>query len=280
MGLDKLDKLDQRGKRVALVTGASSGIGKAVAALLAERGYRVLGTTRDPSQVDEPVPGVEYVALDLTDEQSILACATRAGQVDVLVNNAGESQSGPVEELPREAIERLFQLNVIGQVRLTQLVLPGMRERRAGRIVMVGSMLGSFPLAYRSSYSATKAAIRAFGTAIRAELSPYGVWVTTVEPGSINTGISQRRTQYIGEDSPYQHGYQTMLRHLNANEAAGISADQVAATILEAIEAKRPKPLYARGSQAPLAFAMRRLLSRTQMERIVHRKHGLSFNKP
>ena len=264
----------------ALVTGASSGIGRAVAAALVARGYAVFGTTRDPAAVTDPVPGVDYLALDLTDEQSIVACAAAAGDVDVLVNNAGESQSGPVEELPREAIERLFQLNVIGQVRLTQLLLPGMRERGHGRVVMVGSMLGSFPLAYRSSYTATKAAIRAFGTAMRAELSPYGVWVTTVEPGSINTGISQRRTQYIADDSPYQHGYQTMLRHLNANEAAGISADEVAETILSAIDAKRPKPLYARGSNAPLAFAMRRILPRTVAEKVVHRKHGLSFNKP
>ena len=264
----------------ALVTGASSGIGRAVAAALVARGYAVFGTTRDPAAVTDPVPGVDYLALDLTDEQSIVACAAAAGEVDVLVNNAGESQSGPVEELPREAIERLFQLNVIGQVRLTQLLLPGMRERGHGRVVMVGSMLGSFPLAYRSSYTATKAAIRAFGTAMRAELSPYGVWVTTVEPGSINTGISQRRTQYIADDSPYQHGYQTMLRHLNANEAAGISADEVAETILSAIDAKRPKPLYARGSNAPLAFAMRRILPRTVAEKVVHRKHGLSFNKP
>lgn len=264
----------------ALVTGASSGIGRAVAAALVARGYAVFGTTRDPAAVTDPVPGVDYLALDLTDEQSIVACAAAAGEVDVLVNNAGESQSGPVEELPREAIERLFQLNVIGQVRLTQLLLPGMRERGHGRVVMVGSMLGSFPLAYRSSYTATKAAIRAFGTAMRAELSPYGVWVTTVEPGSINTGISQRRTQYIADDSPYQRGYQTMLRHLNANEAAGISAEDVAETILAAIDAKRPKPLYARGSNAPLAFAMRRVLPRTVAEKIVHRKHGLSFNKP
>jgi len=264
----------------ALVTGASSGIGRAVAAALVARGDDVFGTTRDPAAVTDPIPGVDYLALDLTDEQSIVACAAAAGEVDVLVNNAGESQSGPVEELPREAIERLFQLNVIGQVRLTQLLLPGMRERGHGRVVMVGSMLGSFPLAYRSSYTATKAAIRAFGTAMRAELSPYGVWVTTVEPGSINTGISQRRTQYIADDSPYQRGYQTMLRHLNANEATGISADEVAETILAAIDAKRPKPLYARGSQATLAFAMRRVLPRTVAEKIVHRKHGLSFNKP
>jgi len=264
---------------VALVTGASSGIGRAIAEALLAKGFRVLGTSRDPHRIVDPVPGVDYLALDLTDEASIVACAEAAGAVDVLVNNAGESQSGPFEELPREAIERLFQLNVIGQVRLTQLLVPGMRGRGHGRVVMVGSMLGSFPLAYRSSYCATKAAIKAFATASRAELSPYGVWVTTVEPGSTATGISERRTQYIAADSPHRAAYQTMLRHLNANEEGGISAAEVAETVLAAIEAKRPKPLYARGSQSPLAFGMLRVLPRTLMEKLIHRKHGLSFNK-
>jgi short-subunit dehydrogenase len=265
--------------RTALVTGASSGIGRAVAIALVGKGYRVLGTSRNPVAIADPVDGVEYVALDLTDEESIVDCAAAAGDVDVLVNNAGESQSGPFEELPREAVERLFQLNVIGQVRLTQLLVPGMRSRGHGRVVMVGSMLGSFPLAYRSSYCATKSAIKAFGTAMRAELSPYGVWVTTVEPGSVATGISERRTQYIADDSPHRAAYQTMLRHLNANEETGASAEAVAETVLEAIEAKRPKPLYARGSRAPLAFAMLRVLPRTRMEQLVHRNHGLSFDR-
>jgi short-subunit dehydrogenase len=267
-----LDKPDQR---VALVTGASSGIGRAIAEALQALGYRVLGTSRDPHRITDPVPGVEYLALDLTDEASIVACAQAAGDVDVLVNNAGESQSGPLEELPREAIERLFQLNVIGQVRLTQLLVPGMRERRHGRVVMVGSMLASFPLAYRSSYVATKAAIKGFAMAARGELRPFGVHVTTVEPGSIATGISERRTQYIADDSPHQASYQTMLRHLNANEASGISAEQVAATIVRAVGAPHPRPLYAVGSSAPLAFAARRVLPRSIAERMVARKHGL-----
>ncbi|MGW1138724.1 SDR family NAD(P)-dependent oxidoreductase [Streptomyces zhihengii] len=261
--------------RTALVTGASSGIGAAVAAALAGRGYRVLGTSRDPGTVADPVPGVEYLALDLTDMASVEACAAAAGEVDVLVNNAGESQNGPLEELPMEALERLFRLNVLGPVRLTQLVLPGMRERRRGRVVMVGSMLASFPLAYRSSYVASKAAVKGFAHSLRREVSPYGVGVTTVEPGSVNTGISERRTQYVADDSPFLAEYRTMLAALNANEARGISAATVARTVLRAVEAPRPKPLYAVGSNAPLVFALRRVLPRTAVERIVARRHGL-----
>ncbi|TQN33362.1 short-subunit dehydrogenase [Haloactinospora alba] len=261
--------------RTALVTGASSGIGAAVAADLVARGYRVFGTTRDPSAVTDPLEGVEYLPLDLTDNAGIDACAAAAGDVDVLVNNAGESQNGPFEELPAEALQRLFQLNVLGQVRLTQLLLPGMRARGRGRVVMVGSMLASFPLAHRSSYVASKAALKGFAYSLREEAAPYGVGVSTVEPGAINTGISERRVQYVSEDSPFADEYRTMVEALNANEKRGVSADAVAATIARAIEAPRPRPLYAVGSNAPLVFALRRLLPRSAVHRMVARRHGL-----
>jgi NAD(P)-dependent dehydrogenase (short-subunit alcohol dehydrogenase family) len=148
-------------QRTALVTGASSGIGLATAAALVARGYRVIGTSRRPETLTagQRPDGVEFLPLDLADDASIEALAGAAGPVDVLVNNAGESQSGPFEELPADALRRLFQVNVLGPVRLSQLLLPGMRERRHGRVVMVGSMLASFPLAYRSSYVASKAAL-------------------------------------------------------------------------------------------------------------------------
>ena len=261
--------------RTALVTGASSGIGEAVATALVARGWRVLGTSRNPDAIKQRIPGVEYLALDLGDPASIEACAAGAGAVDVLVNNAGESQSGPLEELPMEAIERLFQLNVFGAVRLTQLLLPGMRERGYGRVVMVGSMLASFPLAYRSSYVAAKAALRGFATAARREVLGYGVGITTVEPGSINTGIGLRRTHYLADGSPYTAQYNTMIERLDANERTGISAAKVATKILEAIDADPPRSFYAVGSSAPMVFALRRLAPRAVVERMVARRHGL-----
>ncbi|WP_394432056.1 SDR family oxidoreductase [Streptomyces sp. SGAir0957] len=259
----------------ALVTGASSGIGAAVAAALVRRGYRVYGTSRDPEKVKSPVSGVTYLALDLADESSIEACAAAAGAVDVLINNAGESQSGPFEELPMDAVRRLFQLNVFGAVRLSQLLLPGMRERGRGRVVMVGSMLASFPLAYRSSYVASKAAIKGFASAARREYAAYGVGITTVEPGSIATGISERRTQYVGASSPFREAYDTMLSALNRNEASGISAEKVAAKIVAVVEARRLRAFYAVGSNAPVVFALRRVLPRGASELMVARRHGL-----
>jgi len=260
--------------RTALVTGASSGIGRAIAGALVARGYRVLGTTRDPSKAPA-LDGVSWVALDLTSAESIAGCARAAGEVDVLVNNAGESQVGPLEEVPIEEVRRHFELNVFGSIHLTQLLLPGMRARGSGRIVMIGSMQASFPMPYRSSYTASKAAIKGFAMALRGEVAPFGIGVSTVEPGAINTGISDRRTRFGGADSAYAADYATVSRHLDANEAKGVTAAAVAAVVMKAIEADKPKPLYAVGSNAPAVFALRRLLPRTTVERIVQRRHGL-----
>ncbi|WP_280492638.1 SDR family oxidoreductase [Nocardia asiatica] len=264
--------------RVAVVTGASSGIGKATAAALAERGYRVIGTSRNPDAIgaDAVVPGIEYRALDLTDASSLAAFAAGLDRVDVLVNNAGESQAGPLAELPTDAVERLFQLNVLGPVALTKAVLPGMRERGYGRVVMVGSMLASFPMPYRSSYVATKAALRGFAVAARFEESPFGVWITAVEPGQIDTGLRERRTKYLTEGSAHTKDFTTFMAKLDEKQAQGITPEKVAATIVEAIEADRPRPLYAIGSNAPILFTLRRLLPRTLMERVIARAHGLS----
>ncbi|WP_250005240.1 SDR family oxidoreductase [Actinoplanes sp. M2I2] len=264
--------------RTALVTGASSGIGLATATALAARGYRVLGTSRHPEDLtpEQRAPGVDYLPLDLTEPGSVEALAEPLRTVDILVNNAGESHSGPFEELPGEVLRRLFQVNVLGPVRLTQLALPGMRERGYGRVVMVGSMLASFPLAYRSSYVATKAALKGFSNGARHELSPYGVWLTTVEPGSINTGLSARRTSSIEPDSPHRPDYERMVAALDRNEAAGIPPERVAATIVTAIEKDRPRQRYAVGSNAALVFPARRLAPVWLAEKLTHRRHGLA----
>ena len=268
--------------RTALVTGASSGIGRATAQVLMDRGHQVIGTSRNPSRIPpgSRLEGVTYRALDLADIHAVEGFVTSLGaegfHVDIVVNNAGESQSGPLVDLPVGALERLFHVNVLGPVHLTQQLLPGMQERGYGRVVMVGSMLASFPLAYRSSYVATKAALKGFATAARFEMSPYGVWLTTVEPGSVNTGISARRTKYIADDSPHLASFRTMLRILDRNEKEGIAPSRVARTILRAIEADEPDALYAVGSNASTVFALRRALPQSLVEGMLARKFGIS----
>lgn len=272
-----------RSALTVLVTGGTSGIGRAVAEALAAKGCTVLATSRNPDRIStaDRIPGVSYLPLDLADPDGPDRLAAELEErglldgIDVLINNAGERQSGPFEELPADAVERLFRTNVFGPVRLSQLVLPGMRARRAGRIIMVGSMLASFPLAHRSSYSAAKAALRAFATAARQELSPFGVWVSTVEPGSIATGIGLRRTKYLEAGSPYTRDVTTMLEHLDANERGGIPAAKVAATIVDAIIAPSPREFYAVGSRAPLPFLLGRALPRELVSKIVAAQHGL-----
>ncbi|WP_293819654.1 SDR family oxidoreductase, partial [uncultured Corynebacterium sp.] len=271
---------------VAIVTGASSGIGRATVAALAELktsagSYtpdRIIGTSRNPDSITDPIDGVEYLPLDLEDPASIDEFTTRAlalGPPTVLVNNAGESQSGPLEELPDDALHRLFEINVLGQVGVTKKILPAMRQQGAGRIVMVGSMLGSFPLAYRSSYVASKAAIKGFAFAARREVSPFGVGMSVVEPGSINTGLSTRRTKYVDLHGPYGAEFTTMLTNLDNNEANGISAERVAEEILKPITSTHPKPLYATGSMAPVVFPLSRVLPTSAMHWLINRKHGL-----
>lgn len=264
----------------ALVTGASSGIGRATAEALRDAGFDVVGTSRHGAAADHP-DGIAMMALDMADPDSIASLADALldhpdGPPQVIVANAGESQSGPFEELPAEALRRVFDVNVLGQVDLVQRLLPALRAAGRGRIVFVGSMLGGLPLPHRSSYVATKAALRGFGLALRGEVAKFGVGVTVVEPGSINTGLSARRTKYGGAPgSPYREDVATMLRNLDANEGKGISAAEVAEVIVREIRATRPAPLTARGSRAGLVVPLTRALPVSAQLALMKKVHGL-----
>lgn len=142
---------------------------------------------------------------------------------------------------------------------LLQQLLPGMREAGRGRIVLVGSMLGRLPLSYRSSYVATKAAIRSFGLSLRGEVAQFGIGVTVVEPGAINTAISARRTTYSDEGSIYADDVHRMLTKLNANEKDGIPASAIAELVMREVTAERPLALVARGRRQAMLTIMRRV---------------------
>ncbi|MDL9948560.1 SDR family oxidoreductase [Gordonia sp. ABSL11-1] len=266
---------DTARSQVVLVTGASSGIGAEVARLFVERGHTVYGTSRTPESVANPVRGVNYVALDNADYGSAAECAQKIGVVDILINNAGESQAGALEDTSMDAIEKLFAVNVFGPIALTKAVLPGMRERGRGTVVMVGSMLSSFPVAFRSNYAATKSALKAFAFATRREVAPYGVRMISVEPGTIATGIGDRRSIHIGDSSPYREEYETLSAATRSNEDAGIDATTMARVIVDAALAENPKPFYAKGNQAGIVFLLRRLMPRQLILDMTARKHGL-----
>ncbi|WP_307851776.1 SDR family oxidoreductase [Williamsia sp. CHRR-6] len=260
---------------VALVTGASSGIGAEVARLLVAAGVTVIGTSRNPETVAHPVPGVRYLALDHNDPDSIVRCAAQAGAVDILINNAGTSHMGPLEDTSMDTVEMVFAANVFGPIALTKALLPGMRERRRGTVVMVGSMLASFPIPFRSTYAATKSAIKTYADATRRELSPFGIGMVTVEPGTIATGIGDRRVYSVADDTAYRVDYETVAAATRRNEDNGVPVEPMAQLIVRAALAQHPKPLYALGNKAPVVFALRRLLPRAAMLAVTARFHGL-----
>ena len=176
--------------KAVLITGCSSGIGRASALRLARRGWTVYASARRPESIaDLDGRGVQHAALDVTDEESMRAAVSEIerehGAVGVLINNAGYSQRGPIEQVPMEAVRRQFETNVFGLVALTQLVLPGMRAQRWGKIVNVSSMGGRLTFPGGGYYHATKHAVEAISDALRFEVRGFGIDTILIEPGLI-----------------------------------------------------------------------------------------------
>ncbi|HTZ44655.1 MAG TPA: SDR family NAD(P)-dependent oxidoreductase [Jatrophihabitans sp.] len=193
--------------QVVLITGCSTGIGRATAQRLARAGHTVYATARQESAVAD-LPGCRPLQLDVTDEASMAAAVAHVeaehGVVGVLVNNAGYSQSGALETVGMDALRRQFETNVFGLVRMCQLVLPAMRERGTGRIVNLSSMGANFTFPGGGAYHATKYAVEALSDALRFEVRGFGVGVTIVQPGLIRTEFSATAAGEIGDRSgPY-----------------------------------------------------------------------------
>jgi NAD(P)-dependent dehydrogenase (short-subunit alcohol dehydrogenase family) len=175
--------------KVALVTGASSGIGKAIADRLAADGFRVFGTARKPARDD--VDGIAMLPLDVTNDRSVAACVKtvidRGGQLDVVVNNAGYLLAGAVEEATIDQAKAQLETNFFGVVRMTQAVLPHMRERKAGHLITISSLAGLVPVPFWGYYNASKFAVEGLLETLRHEVRPFGIQVAMVEPGAIKT---------------------------------------------------------------------------------------------
>jgi NADP-dependent 3-hydroxy acid dehydrogenase YdfG len=255
----------------ALVTGCSTGIGRATAIALHDAGLTVVATARRPETLaDLASRGIETLALDVTSEESmqdaVRVVVERHGHVSVLVNNAGYALQGPVEDTAIEAVRAQFETNVLGLVRLTQLVLPGMRAARAGRVINIGSMGGRFTFAGGGFYHASKHAVEAVSDALRLEVAPFGVDVVLIQPGPVASAFVDAAVATIEPgDGPYAE-FRAELgeRYRKAYDGSSgnleISPETVAGVVVKAATAGRPRARYAVGVMAKTLITTRRLL--------------------
>lgn len=240
----------------ALVTGASSGIGRATAVEFARHGHQVYAAARREEVLAGLADGernIRPVGLDVTDGDSVqrawakIQAETGGTGVDVLVNNAGFALTGPVEVLPDEAVRRQFDTNVFGVLNVTRAVLPAMRARGSGRIINVSSIVGRVSFGLMGVYGATKYAVEALSDALRLELRGFGITVVLIEPGFVATNLGSAADAESGRGPvppAYQEMAETGTRYVARQLAKGIPAGRVAATIANAAESRNPRTRY------------------------------------
>lgn len=257
-------------KKVALITGASSGIGKETSYKLYQNGFIVYGAARRTEKMkDLKDAGIHIIALDVTDENSMVNCINqileKEGRIDVLVNNAGYGSYGAIEDVPMEEARRQFEVNIFGLARLTQLVLPSMRKNHYGKIVNISSMGGKIYTPFGGWYHATKHALEGFSDCLRLETKKFGIDVVVVEPGGIKTEWGNiamdnlKKTSgsgvYAAEAKKYADGMNKMYDNNQLSDPKVI-----ANVIYKAVTSRRPKIRYAKGYMAKPAIFMRKWL--------------------
>jgi NAD(P)-dependent dehydrogenase (short-subunit alcohol dehydrogenase family) len=271
--------------KAVLITGCSSGIGHATAARLAENGWTVYATARNADKLSELAEkGCKTLSLDVEDEDSMKAAVAEVeqaeGAVGVLINNAGYSQSGAVESVPMDKVRKQFETNVFGLVRMTQLVLPGMRKQGWGRIVNISSMGGKLVFPGGGYYHATKYAVEAISDALRYEVKGFGVNVVLIEPGLIVTNFGGTAQGSIGngsdegdvdayEDFNKAVGKATAEAYEGPTAKLGGPPEAVAKVIDKAISSKRPRPRYTVTPSAKLLMTQRRLMTDRMWDRMM-----------
>lgn len=256
-----------------LISGCSSGIGAATAEALVRAGHTVYATARRTETLaDLEAAGCHALELDVTSEDSMIAAVNAVeadhGKVGTLINNAGYAEYGPIEETDLERVRTMFETNVFGLARLTQLVLPAMRRSRSGRIVNIGSMGGRITFPVGGFYHATKYAVEAISDALRVEVRPFGIKVILVEPGLIRTSFESRLNEGLEEGTP-PHGEATAYGELlaasdkrttsgYANDFIATNPEAVAAVIVDAVESTRPRARYVVTPAAKALISLRR----------------------
>jgi NAD(P)-dependent dehydrogenase (short-subunit alcohol dehydrogenase family) len=284
----------ERGIQTVLITGATDGLGKAAALLLAERGYRVFAAGRsakkrahlDALAKQEKLP-LETLEMDVCDDRSVQRAVTavyqKAGTINVLINNAGLAYVATVEDMTIEDWRRQFETNFFGVLRVTQAVLPQMRERRRGRIIMISSVSGLVTPPTQGAYSASKHAMEGLSNAMRHELYPFGVETVLIEPGYIVTNIQQTAVEVAQpyqdkiQNGPYAKVYAGSWAGAKSSRAKSkTTPEDCARVILEAIEAPKPKARY---GVTPLAARIKwakRLLPDSFLDALIRKRYGIT----
>jgi len=280
-------------QRTVLITGGTDGLGRAAALLLAEKGYRVFAAGRSGekrAEIDRIAASkklsLESLELDVTDDDSVSrgvqGVLQKAGTIDVLINNAGVGLMAVVEELKLDDLRRHYETNIFGVLRVTQAVLPHMRERRQGRIVMLSSVAGIMTPPLYGAYSSSKHALEALSNALRLELYPFQLDVILIEPGYIMTSFQQTARElaqpYVdgSNKSPYAKIYASAIAGASSSrKESKTTPEDCARVILGAIEASHPKARYTVTPLAKWAAFGRRVLPDTLLDSFLRRKFGI-----
>jgi NAD(P)-dependent dehydrogenase (short-subunit alcohol dehydrogenase family) len=263
---------------VALVTGASSGIGQATAVALADAGFQVVGTSRHTSRLDH-AGAVTYLDLDVTSDESVTAVVQqviqRFGRIDVLINNAGIGIAGAAEETSVAQAQRVFDVNVFGLMRMTRAVVPHMRAQRGGRIINISSVVGFVPAPYMSVYVASKHAVEGYSESLDHEVREHGVRVLLVEPGYTNTGFEGNSVQ---ADTPLP--IYAQQRHIFDDVLAAAMKDGdapavVATAVVTAATDPKPKLRYTAGQRAGRISTLRRIVPARAFDKQIRKLNRL-----
>lgn len=268
-------------KKVVLVTGATSGIGKACAEYLSKNGWRVFGTGRRVGQSAVLGEGVEMISMDVDDEQSVKAVVeqilARAGRLDAVINNAGYSLMGAVEDTCLEEAKAQFETNFFGVLRVCRAALPSLRASGQGYIINISSLAGIVGLPYSGLYSATKFALEGVSESLRHELRPFGVNVVLVEPGDFRTKTTaSRRVAAASQSSIYKSAFEKAKEKQDHEEMNGTTPEPVAQLVGHILKQRRPKTRYSVGKlDQRIVVPLKRLLPQRMFERLFGLAMGL-----
>lgn len=270
--------MDQQ--KVAVVTGVSSGIGMATAAVLAHQGFRVFGTVRTPIAPESETHNPTIVALDVREEESVRSCVEvvlhQAGRIDALVNNAGYALIGALEETSIEEAQELFETNFFGVLRMSKAVLPIFRKQGSGRIVNIGSSAGFLPTPYQAIYAASKHAIEGYSESLDHEVRQFGIRVSVVEPGFTKTKMALNARLAHDLLEPYRTERRQVVDAVRQNIKNGEDPLKIASVVLEAIISASPQMIYLAGRDTKLVSLLRKFAPSSIFDRGLRKQFGLS----